>query len=612
MTTTELRSGLESGPESPDSGFAYRTLPHNIEAEQALLGAMLINNEVASRVSAFLQLEHFFQPIHGRIYDAAQKIVERGQRADPVTLKHYFESDDALADIGGAQYLARLAGSAVTIINAEDYGRTVHDLFLRRELIRLGEDIVNTAFDFRVDAAAREQIEDAEQHLFSLAEEGQYEGGFEALSSSLTSAITTMESAYKRDGAMTGIATGFRALDDLLGGLHSSDLVILDLFLRRELIRLGEDIVNTAFDFRVDAAAREQIEDAEQHLFSLAEEGQYEGGFEALSSSLTSAITTMESAYKRDGAMTGIATGFRALDDLLGGLHSSDLVILAGRPSMGKTALATNIAFHAAKRHRVETDDTGNTQITDGAVVGFFSLEMSAEQLAFRLLAEETGISSDKLRRGQLSGDEFQKVVLASQQISRVPFFIDDTPALSVAALRTRARRLKRTHNLSLVVVDYLQLLRPSRRTSHESRVLEISEITQSLKALAKELNLPVLALSQLSRAVEQRDNKRPQLSDLRESGAIEQDADVVMFIFREEYYLSRSEPKQRVDQSDERFAEEYERWTKRFEAAANIAEIFIAKQRHGPIGKAPLYFDGPTTRFGNLDTQHTPDDDFA
>jgi replicative DNA helicase len=509
MTTTELRSGLENEPESPDTGFAYRTLPHNIEAEQALLGAVLINNEVASRVSAFLRPEHFFQPIHGRIYDAAQRIVERGQRADPVTLKHYFESDDALADIGGAQYLARLAGSAVTIINAEDYGRTVHDLFLRRELISLGEDIVNTAFDFRVDAAAREQIEDAEQHLFTLAEEGQYDGGFEALAHSLTSAITMMESAYKREGGMTGVATGLRALDDLLGGLHPSDLVIL-----------------------------------------------------------------------------------------------------AGRPSMGKTALATNIAFHAAKGHRVETDDKGNTQIADGAVVGFFSLEMSAEQLAFRLLAEETGISSEKLRRGQLSGDDFQKVVLASQQISRVPFFIDDTPALSVAALRTRARRLKRTHNLSLVVVDYLQLLRPSRRTSHESRVLEIAEITQSLKALAKELNLPVLALSQLSRAVEQREDKRPLLSDLRESGAIEQDADVVMFIFREEYYLGRSEPTQRAEESDDRFADRYASWQKRFEEAANIAEVFIAKQRHGPIGKAPLYFDGPTTRFGNLDTRHTPGDD--
>ncbi len=511
MTTTELQSGLKSELESPEGGFAYRTLPHNTEAEQALLGAMLINNEVASRVSAFLRTEHFFQPIHGRIYDAIQKIVERGQRADPVTLKHYFESDDALTDIGGAQYLARLAGSAVTIINAEDYGRTVHDLFLRRELIRLGEDVVNTAFDFQVDTAARDQIEEAEQHLFTLAEEGQYEGGFEAL---------------------------------------------------------------------------------EQPLIS--------------------AIATMESAYKRDGAMTGIATGLRALDDLLGGLHSSDLVIIAGRPSMGKTALATNIAFHAAKHHRVEPDEDGNPRVVDGAVVGFFSLEMSAEQLAFRLLAEETGISSEKLRRGQLSGDDFQKVVLASQKISRVPFFIDDTPALSVAALRTRARRLKRTHNLSLVVVDYLQLLRPSRRISQESRVLEISEITQSLKALAKELNLPVLALSQLSRAVEQRENKRPQLSDLRESGAIEQDADVVMFIFREEYYLSREEPKQRVDQSDEKFAVEYERWKKRFEASANIAEVLIAKQRHGPIGKAPLYFDGPTTRFGNLDTQHSANDDFS
>ena len=491
-----------------DESAAYRALPHNDEAEQALLGALLVNNEKAHIVSGFLQPEHFFQPIHGRIFDAIMKLVERGQMANPVTLKHYFENDEALTDIGGAQYLARLVGSTVTIINAEDYARTVHDLYLRRELINLGEDIVNEAFDYKVDTPARGQIEAAEQYLFDLAERGEYEGGFRPLGDSLTSAVNMMESAYKRDGGMTGVATG-----------------LIDL------------------------------------------------------------------------------------DNQLGGLHPSDLLIVAGRPSMGKTALATNIAFHAARNHRLETGDDGAERLVDGAVVGFFSLEMSAEQLATRLLAEATGISSDKLRRGQLSKDDFHRVVGASRDLSNSPFFIDDTPALTVAALRTRARRLKRTHKLSLVVVDYLQLVRSTRRASQDNRVLEIAEITQGLKALAKELNVPVLALSQLSRAVEQREDKRPQLSDLRESGAIEQDADVVMFIFREEYYLSRGEPMKRAEETDERFSDRYQRWHQRLQEVEGVAEVFIAKQRHGPIGKVRLQFTKDTTKFSALDTQHDAED---
>ena len=498
---------VESVFSERDDSVSYRSLPHNIEAEQALLGAMLVNNEVANRVSAFLRPEHFFQPVHGRIHEAILALVERGQIATPVTLKTYFEGDEALVDVGGAQYLARLAGSAVTIINAEDYGRTVHDLYLRRELISLGEDIVNTAFDHHVDTPAQTQIEETEQHLFNLAEEGQYEGGFMPLQESLTTAIGVMESAYQRDGGMTGVPTGL-----------------------------------------VD------------------------------------------------------------MDNLLGGLHASDLIILAGRPSMGKSALATNIAFHAAKSYRVETDD-GTPSVADGAVVGFFSLEMSAEQLALRMLAEETGVPSEKLRRGQLTRADFEKVVLASQQLSRVPFFIDDTPALSVAALRTRARRLKRTHKLSLVVVDYLQLLQPAGRSRQDNRVVEIGQITQGLKALAKELNVPVLALSQLSRAVEQREDKRPLLSDLRESGSIEQDADVVMFIFREEYYLSRSEPIHRTDESDEKYTERYQKWHSRLESVAGTAEVIVAKQRHGPIGNLRLQFTGETTKFSNLDSDHGVED---
>ena len=482
----------------------FRTLPHNDEAEQALLGALLVNNEKAHIVSGFLLDEHFYQPIHGRIYDAILKLVERGQMANPVTLKHYFENDDALTDIGGAQYLARLAGSTVTIINAEDYARTIHDLALRRSLIALGEDVVNEAADYKIDAPAIQQIEEAEQRLFVLAESGQPEGGFRPLADSLTGAITMMEGAYKGDAGMSGVSTG-----------------LIDL------------------------------------------------------------------------------------DNLLGGLHPSDLVILAGRPSMGKTALATNIAFQAALDYRVEPGEDGEDKRVAGAVVGFFSLEMSAEQLASRLLAEATGISSDKLRRGELTKDGFHSLVEASRKLSRAPFFIDDTPALSVAALRTRARRLLRTQKLSLIVVDYLQLLRPSGRMRHDSRVQEIGEITQGLKALAKELNVPVLALSQLSRAVEQREDKRPQLSDLRESGSIEQDSDVVMFIFREEYYLERSEPTKRADEAEDRFAERYERWTNRLQEVAGTAEVFIAKQRHGPIGKVRLQFTSATTKFSALDSHH-------
>ena len=499
---------MEGVTSERDEGVDFRTLPHNDEAEQALLGALLVNNEKTHVVSGFLLPEHFFQPIHGRIYDAILKLVERGQMANPVTLKHYFENDDALTDIGGAQYLARLAGSTVTIINAEDYARTVHDLALRRSLISLGEEVVNEAFDYKVEVPAAMQIEEAEQRLFNLAESGQAEGGFRPLTESLTGAITQMEGAFKGDSAVSGIATGLRGLDDQLGGLHPSDLLIL-----------------------------------------------------------------------------------------------------AGRPSMGKTALATNIAFHAALNYRVETGDDGVEKRVDGAVVGYFSLEMSAEQLASRLLSEETGISSHDLRRGKISKDDFHRVVEASRKLSRVPFFIDDTPALSVAALRTRARRLLRTQKLSLIVVDYLQLLRPSGRMKNDSRVQEIGEITQGLKALAKELNVPVLALSQLSRAVEQREDKRPQLSDLRESGSIEQDCDVVMFIFREEYYLERNEPTKRADETDDRFTERYERWTNRLQEVAGTAEVFIAKQRHGPIGGLKLQFTKETTKFSTLDSHHGPED---
>ena len=484
-----------------------RTPPHNNEAEQGLLGALLISNSAYSRVSEFLEPEHFGYAVHARIFAAIAKLIERGQIANPVTLKNLFDQDGALTEIGGAQYLFQLANSAVTIINAEDYGRNIRDLYLRRELITLGEDVVNDA--------------------------------------------------YRQD------------LDD---------------------------------------QAPEQIERAEQRLFELATAGQLEGGFRAFEAALTDAINNAEAAIKRSGKTVGVATGFGGLDKKLGGLHPSDLVILAGRPSMGKTALATNIAFNAAKSYGGRRTPDGRTIAEDGAVVGFFSLEMSAEQLATRILAEESGVSSDRIRRGDVSREDFDKFVRASQQLSGLRLFIDDTPALTVSALRTRSRRLLRQQGLGLIIVDYLQLLRPSNQVRViENRVQEISDITRGLKALAKELNVPVLALSQLSRAVEQREDKRPLLSDLRESGSIEQDADVVMFIFREEYYHSRLAPMRRPDETEDELEKRIEKFQESGEKVHGKAEVMVAKQRHGPIGTVNLRFDAQTTKFEDLaDPDHT------
>ena len=477
----------------------YRTLPQNIDAEQALLGALLIDNDAYDKVSTFLEPSHFYVPVHGRLYEAARALIQRGQVATPVTLKAYFSSDESLVDVGGVDYLERLVSSAVSFVHSEDYGR-----------------------------------------------------------------------------------------------------VIVDLSLRRDLIRLGETVVERGYDPAVDETAIDQIEAAEGDLYQMAETGAPEGGFQTFGESVEAALELAENAYKRDGQLSGVATDFVDIDNLLGGLHKSDLIVIAGRPSMGKTALATNIAFNASRAHASDSKV--------GAVVGFFSLEMSSEQLAMRILAEESGIRSDHIRRGKIKDDdEFVNLVRAGQELSRVPLFIDDTPALSVSQLRTRARRLKRTQGLSLLVVDYLQLLRPRNRA--ENRVQEISQITQGLKALAKELDLPILALSQLSRAVELREDKRPQLSDLRESGTIEQDSDVVMFIYREEYYLERSEPQQRADETSDRFNERYNRWQERYEKAAGLADVIVAKQRHGPIGRVGLKFEPETTRFHTYAAaSHLPD----
>ncbi|MBT5048343.1 MAG: replicative DNA helicase [Rhodospirillaceae bacterium] len=503
MESNTGNAAVAALPQPDDGAPGYRVPPANLEAEQALLGAILVNNRAYEQVSEFLRSDHFSDQLHGRIYEAIGKQIERALEANPTTLQFYFEQDEALKGLGGHNYLGRLAASAVTVINARDYGQTVHDLFLRRQLIDLGEDTVNEAYDPDVDNEATSQIERAEQRLYDLATVGDYQGGFR--------------------------------------------------------------------DFP---------------------------------SVLTEAIQTAEAAYKRDGKLTGVGTGLTDMDNLLGGLHRSDLIILAGRPSMGKTALATNIAYHAANAYKTETDEFGNETVVDGGIVAFFSLEMSAEQLATRILSEKSGVGSELIRRGQMNNAEFGKLVEATHELQRAKIYIDDTPALSVSALRTRARRLKRQHGLGLIVVDYLQLVSGS-STRSDNRVQEVSEITRGLKTLAKELDVPVVALSQLSRQVEQRDDKRPQLSDLRESGSIEQDADVVMFIFREEYYVSRREPREDTP--------EHHAWQEEMDQVHNLAEVIVAKQRHGPTGKVLLHFNGMLTKFGNLSRQdYMPEDNFS
>ena len=462
-----------------------RQMPHNADAEQGRLGALLIDNRAYERVSDFLKPEHFYAPAHGRIYGVIAKLIERGQIASAVTLKAMFQDDEDLSHLGGGAYLADLAASVVTILSVEDYGRNIFELHLRRELIAMGEEMV--------------------------------------------------AEAHKHD---------------------------------------------------VDQSPTEQIEAVERKLYELATVGDVGSGFVPFSTSLTNAIGMAEAAYRRSSHISGVTTGLRDLNRKLGGLQPSDLLILAGRPSMGKTALATNIAFNAAQAF-------AKSGGKEGASVAFFSLEMSSEQLATRILAEVSEVASEKIRKGEVRDTEFRRFVEASQMLASIPFYIDDTPALSIAQVRTRSRRLQRQFGLGLIVIDYLQLLRGSSASAAQSRVLEISEITRGLKALAKELSVPVLALSQLSRAVEQRDDKRPQLSDLRESGTIEQDSDVVMFVFREEYYIERRMPSEGTP--------EHMTWQADMEKAHNIAEVIIGKQRHGPVGTVKLHFEGQFTRFSDL-----------
>ncbi|HET6376088.1 MAG TPA: replicative DNA helicase [Methylocella sp.] len=472
-------------------GPAYRLAPHNIEAEQALLGAILVNNDAFDRVSDFLRAEHFSEEIHRRIFEIASQLIRAGKLASPITLKTFLGEHD-LGGVTVPQYLARLAAEATTIINAEDYGRTIHDLAIRRELIIIGEDLVNAAYDAPVDMSPRAQIEDAERKLYSIAETGRYDGGFQRFSDALTAAV--------------------------------------------------------------DMAAK---------------------------------------AYERDGRLSGIATGLTDLDRYMGGLQPSDLVIVAGRPGMGKTALATNIAFNIARAYDFKLRPDGTAETVNGGVVGFFSLEMSAEQLATRIIAEQAAVPSYKIRRGDISEPEFHRIAEAAREMQSIPFYIDQTGGLSIAQLAARARRLKRQRGLDVLVIDYLQLLGGSKTRNSDNRVQEVTEITTGLKALAKELNVPVLALSQLSRQVESREDKRPQLSDLRESGSIEQDADVVLFVYREEYYLKMRQPREG--------SEEFINWQTDMEKVHGRAEIIIGKQRHGPTGTVELAFDAEVTRFANL-----------
>jgi replicative DNA helicase len=455
----------------------WRKVPHNIEAEQALLGAILVNNAAHDRVAGLLEPEHFYDQLHGKIFEVMAKLIGAGQRADPITLKPFFENAPLIdANTTVFAYLGKLGANAATTANAREYAQTVRDLSTRRGLILISEDMAKAAYDAPVDFPPKEQIEEAETRLYALAEMDKYGRGFLAFGA--TSAIV---------------------------------------------------------------------------------------------------LETAANARKR-GGLSGIATKFIDIDHKMGGLQPSDLVVLAGRPSMGKTALATNIAFNVA--HQAMTS------------VGFFSLEMSSEQLSMRILAEQTGIPSEKIRRGNLTDIEFDRLAEKQAELAAIPLHIDQTGGLSIAQLAARARKLKRQKGLGLLVVDYLQLMTGTSKKG-DNRVQEVTEITTGLKALAKELNIPILALSQLNRELEKREDKRPQLSDLRESGSIEQDADIVLFVYREEYYHERKRP----DESD---IIKFQDWLAKMQLISGKAEVIISKQRHGPIGIVPLQFDASCTRFSN------------
>jgi len=493
---------MADGPAEIRDGAAQQQ-PHNTEAEQALLGALLVNNECYDRIASIVDESHFYDPVHARIFEVAAARIQKNTLASPVTLKAFLEEDPGLKELGGPAYLVRLADAAISVFAAKDYAQLIYDLAIRRNLIEIGTEISLKAANIAVDSEPKEQIVEAEQMLYKLGEQGNVDSGFQSFLKAVTDAVNVANAAYQRDGGLAGVSTG-----------------LIDL------------------------------------------------------------------------------------DRKLGGLHPSDLLILAGRPSMGKTSLATNIAFNIARKYKRGRKPDGGEGTVDGGVIGFYSLEMSAEQLAARILSEAAEVPSEQIRRGDMTEEEFRRFVEAAKSLESCPLYIDDTPALPISQLAARARRLKRQRGLDVLIIDYLQLVRPA--SAKDSRVNEVSEITQGLKAIAKELQIPVIALSQLSRQVENREDKRPQLSDLRESGSIEQDADVVMFVFREEYYKEREKP-------GDHDIEAMMRWQEEMSRLHGKAEVIIGKQRHGPIGTVDLAFEGRFTRFSNLvRAQHQNEGDFG
>lgn len=472
-------------------------LPRNIEAEQALLGALLANNKAFEKISEFLRPEHFSDPIHVKVYDVISRLIQKGHVADVITLKNYFEQDGTLSEVGGVSYLVKLAETASPLTNIEYYAQFVYDKYLRRELIAVGYDIASEAMSENIEETTASQIEKAERRLFNIAEHGD----------------------------------GQRGLQDF-GQVLNSALIVID------------------------------------------------------------------KAYQKEGKVSGLSTGIGSLDYKIGGLNNSDLIILAGRPAMGKTALALNIAYNVANsmlrdEARVDPKERG---------VAVFSLEMSAEQLAARVLSNITETAGHKLRTGDIDLAEFNRIAAAVSEYQQMPMYIDDTPGITVNTIRNRARRLKRTKGLGLIIIDYIQLISGSGdKKSDGNRVQEMSEISRGLKMLAKELNVPVIALSQLNRGVEARDDKRPLMSDLRESGSIEQDADIVLFVFRENYYIHNAEPKRNVQETEEHFTNRYEDWVKRDRETANTGEVIVGKHRHGSTGTVKLFWSGEFARFSDL-----------
>ena len=479
----------------------FKELPNNIEAEQAVIGSILVSNDIFDEINTIISSINFYDPMHQKIFEAVESLIYKGMLANPITLKNYFE--DEKDDLNVPEYLVKITKFSTSVRQAIEYSKIIYDMFVRRELIKISEQTIDSAKLNDLDTNGQSIIESSERLLFDLAEKGSF----------------------------------------------NSSLV------------------------KFDEAMKQTIEMA-------------------------------SAAYKNEEGIVGVPTGLRDLDDKLGGLHQSDLIIIAGRPSMGKTALGTNIAFNCAFKYQEEKDEFENKKIIDGGKVAFFSLEMSSEQLATRILAERTKISGDKMRKAELNKDDFNKIAKSSAELENLNLIIDDNPVLTIPILRARARRLKRLHDINLIIIDYLQLMSSSSNNRNDGRVQEISEITRGLKSIAKELNIPIIALSQLSRQVEQREDKRPQLSDLRESGTIEQDSDVVMFIYRESYYLERLEPIRKPEEDDLKYNERVSRWQQLTNDNYNKAEIIIAKQRHGPIGSIKMHFDANYTKFSDLTTK--------